>query len=320
MPAIIAAAGDKASEHFLEFFAATIRNKNTRAAYVQAVAQFFRWCEEYGLQLRSIRPLHVSAYIESKLLSAPSIKQHLAALRGLFNWLVIKQVVPDNPAIFVKGPRFSRQVGITIMEAEQMRQLLDSIQVTRKIKVPTKHGGGDKEVADLKGLRDRAAISIMAYTFARVSAVVGLSLADYRLEGKRARLRLMEKGNKEKLVWLHREAEEFLDVWLAAARIEDAATPIFQTLDKAHRLTGEAINRRDMLRAVKERCIAAGLSEEFCNHTFRGTGITVFLNNRGSLETAQDMANHSDPRTTKLYDRRKELATLSEIERRIAFE
>jgi integrase/recombinase XerD len=75
-----------------------------------------------------------------------------------------------------------------------------------------------------------------------------------------------------------------------------------------------------MPRAVKLRCNAIGLSDSFCNHTFRGTGITVFLNNGGSLEAAQDMANHSDPRTTKLYDRRKELANLSEIERRIAFE
>ena len=115
---------------------------------------------------------------ESKQLSAPSIKQHLAALRGLFNWLVIRHVVPYNPALFVKGPRFSRQVGITpIMEAEQMRLLLDSIPVVRKVKVARKHGGGYKEVADVKGLRDRAAIAIMAYTFARVSALVGLRLA-----------------------------------------------------------------------------------------------------------------------------------------------
>ena len=86
---------------------------------MQAAAQFFRWCEQYDLQLASIRPLHVSAYIESKALTAPSIKQHLAALRGLFNWLVIKQVVPENPALFVKGPKFSRKIGITpIMEAE----------------------------------------------------------------------------------------------------------------------------------------------------------------------------------------------------------
>jgi integrase/recombinase XerD len=120
-----------------------------------------------------------------------------------------------NPALFVKGPRFSRQVDITpIMESEQVRQLLDSIPIVRKVKVARKQGGGDKEVADLKGLRDRAAIAIMGYTFARVSVAVGLDLADYRLEGKRARLRLMEKGNKEKLVWLHREAEEFLDAYI----------------------------------------------------------------------------------------------------------
>jgi integrase/recombinase XerD len=118
-------------------------------------------------------------------MSAPSIKQHLAALRGLFNWLVIKQVVPENPALHVKRPKFSRKIGITpIMEAVQVRQLLDSIPVVRKVRVPRKHGGGHRGVVDLKGLRDRAAIAIMAYTFARVSAVVGLRFGEYRLEGK----------------------------------------------------------------------------------------------------------------------------------------
>jgi integrase/recombinase XerD len=321
VPAIIADAGEKASEHFLEFFAATIRNKNTRAAYMQAVAQFCRWCEEHQLRLVAIRPLHMSAYIEALEMSAPSVKQHLAALRGLFNWLVVKQVVPENPALFVKGPRFSRQIGITpILESGQMRMLLDSIAVTREVRILKKHGGGVRVVADVKGLRDRAVIAIMAYTFARVSAVAGLERGDYRLEGKRARLRLLEKGGKEKLVWLHHEAEQFLDAYLAAVQIEDAGNALFPTLDKTHRMTGTPLSRRDILRIVKERCRAAGLSETFCNHTFRGTGITVFLQNGGALEAAQDMANHSDPRTTKLYDRRKDLATLSEIERRIAFE
>jgi site-specific recombinase XerD len=248
------------------------------------------------------------------------VKQHLAALRGLFNWLVVKQVVSENPAMFVKGPRFSRQTGVTpILEAEQMRALLDSIPVAREVKIPKKHGGGVRIEPDVKGLRDRAVIAIMAYTFARVSAVAGLKLGDYRLEGKRARLRMVEKGGKEKLVWLHHEAEQFLDAYLAAVALDGAGTALFQTLDKLHRMTGAPLTRRDMLRIVKERCLAAGLSETFCNHTFRGTGITVFLQNGGSLEAAQDMANHTDPRTTKLYDRRKDLATLSEIERRIAF-
>jgi integrase len=156
--------------------------------------------------------------------------------------------------------------------------------------------------------------------FARVSAVAGLTRNDYRLEGKRARLRLLEKGGKEQLVWLHHEAEAYLDAYIGAAGIEEGEALLFQSLDKAHKLTGEAISRRDMLRMVKERCIAVGLSETFCNHTFRGTGMTVFLSNGGSIEAAQEMANHADPRTTKLYDRRKDLAKLSEIERRIAFE
>jgi integrase len=175
-------------------------------------------------------------------------------------------------------------------------------------------------VPDIKGLRDRAAIAIMSYTFARVSAVIGLERGHYRMEGKRARLRLLEKGGKEKLVWLHREAAEFLDAYIAEGGIEDPDAPLFQSLGKAQRLTGEALDRRNMLEMVKARCRVAGLSETFCNHTFRGTGITVFLHNGGALEAAQDMANHSDPRTTKLYDRRKDLATLTEIERRIAFE
>lgn len=304
-PALVAAAGGQAQERFFEFFAAQIRNRNTRSAYLQAAHRFFAWCEERGLELREIRPLHVAAYIEAKQreLSAPSVKQHLAGLRMLFNWLVLGQVLPTNPALFVKGPKFSRQVGITpILEAGQMRELLDSIGTT-----------------SLKGLRDRAAIAMMAYTFARVGAVVRLRREDYRLLGKRPQLRLQEKGGKEKLVWLHHEAEEFLDHYLEQAGIAEPKAPLFQTLDKLHRLTGQEMSRRDLLRAVKQRCADAGLPETICNHTFRGTGITVFLQNGGSLEAAQDLANHSDPRTTKLYDRRKDLATLSEIERRIAF-
>jgi integrase/recombinase XerD len=110
----------------------------------------------------------------------------------------------------------------------------------------------------VKGLRDRAIIALMAYTFARVSAVAGLKRSDYRLEGKPARLRLVEKGNKEALVSLHHEAEEYLDAYLAAAAIEEQDAPVFQSLTKTHGLTGVALTRRDILRIVKERCEAAG--------------------------------------------------------------
>jgi site-specific recombinase XerD len=126
-PARIAVVGDKASELFLECFAATIRNKNTRADYMTAVGQFCVWCRDKGLRLPHIRPL-VPDYIETLPLSVPSIKQHLAALRGLFNWLVIKQVVADNPALSVKGPKFSRQGALlsataTIVRSESSKSV-----------------------------------------------------------------------------------------------------------------------------------------------------------------------------------------------------
>src|SRR5262245_28620316 len=88
VPTIIADAGEHAARRFLEFFAATIRNKNTRMAYYRAVLQFFAWCDRHQLgQLIDIEPLHVAAYIEAlqKDFAKPSVKQHLAAIRMLFD-------------------------------------------------------------------------------------------------------------------------------------------------------------------------------------------------------------------------------------------
>src|SRR5271170_4310663 len=101
LPALVTAAGERARVRFLEFFAANIRNPHTRRAYGRAVAEFLAWCD--GNQVPSItavQPLHVAAWIEmqQRELSAPTVKQHLAALKHLFDWLVTGQVIPTNPA------------------------------------------------------------------------------------------------------------------------------------------------------------------------------------------------------------------------------
>jgi hypothetical protein len=108
IPAQVAAAGGHAARRFIEFFTANIRNPNTRAGYARAVSDFFHWCEWLGLgELAAIQPVHVAGYIEElgKSRSAPTVKQHLAAVRMLFDWLVVGQVVPANPASVVRGPR-----------------------------------------------------------------------------------------------------------------------------------------------------------------------------------------------------------------------
>ena len=114
VPALIAAAGERAGVRFLEFFAANIRNPHTRRAYRRAAEEFLTWCASAGVpSIAAVQPVHVATCIEAATcgLAAPSVKQRLAALRHLFDWLVNGQVVPINPAYTVRGPRHVVTVG-----------------------------------------------------------------------------------------------------------------------------------------------------------------------------------------------------------------
>lgn len=302
LPAVIADAGERAGGRFIEFFTANIRNRNTRTAYARAVAQFFRWCEARSLSLGDVGPVAVAAYIEGLQaeLAAPSVKQHLAAIRMLFDWLVTGQVVPTNPAWSVRGPRHVVKRGKTpVLTADQARQLLDSI-----------------DISTVAGLRDRALIGVMVYSFARVGAVSNMDVEDYFQSGKRWWFRLHEKGGKRHEVPAHHNAEAYLDAYVEAAGIAgDKKGPLFRSLNRRRRLTGNAMHRTDVLRMIKRRAKAAGLPESTCCHTFRATGITAYLDNGGTIENAQAIAAHESPRTTKLYDRTSDEITLDEVER-----
>lgn len=300
VPAVIARAGGKARKRFLEFFTATIRNENTRMAYARAVGSFFEWCREFRLELIDIEPIHVAAYIEQHGGAPPTVKQHLAAIRMLFDWLVIGQVIAMNPASSVRGPKHVVKRGKTpVLDAEQARQLLDSIDTEK-----------------LSGLRDRALIAVMVFSFARVSAAVSLSVEDYYQEGKRWWFRFREKGGKQHQVPAHHTAEAHLDAYLLAAGIaEEKKSPLFRSVTRHGQLSDRQMTRNDALRMVKRRAKKAGVPPTTCNHTFRATGITVYLGNGGTIENAQAIAAHESPRTTKLYDRTSDEITLDEIER-----
>ena len=167
-----------AVEKFLEFFAARIANRRTRAAYGRAVGQFLAWCAARGLGLTAVSPLHVAAYIRTHPGSAPTVKQHLAAIRMLGDWLVVSQVLPVNPAAAVRGPKHVVTTGATpVLSPAEARRLLEAI-----------------DPGTLAGLRDRALVSVMLYSFARVSAVIGMRRQDYFRQERQGWLRLHEKG------------------------------------------------------------------------------------------------------------------------------
>jgi site-specific recombinase XerD len=304
IPALVADAGPDAVTRFVEFFTANIRNPNTRRAYARNAADFLRWCEARGVRdLRAIKPVVVAAYVEQlgKKLSAPSVKQKLATIRMLFDWLVVGQVVPVNPASSVRGPKHVVTKGKTpVLSEDEAKELFRRIDTSHVV-----------------GLRDRALIAVMVYSFARVGATVALTVEDYYSQGRRAWLRLHEKGGKVHDMPCHHNLEAYLDSYVAAAGIAgDKKGPLFRTaVGKTKRLTANPMRESDAYKMVRRRARDAGIETPIGCHSFRATGITNYLENGGTLEKAQAMAAHSSPRTTKLYDRTSDQITLDEVER-----
>ena len=302
-PALFAAC-ERAGIRFLEFFTAHIRNPNTRRAYYNAASRFASWCEAHGLgDLRRIQPVHVAAYVEEmqRSQSRPSVKQHLAAMRMLMDYLVVGQVIPWNPAAVVRGPRHQVKKGKTpVLSAEEARTLLDSIETTSVV-----------------GLRDRALIALMSYTFARVGAAVGMRVEDFYVQGRRAWVRLHEKGGKRNEIPAQHNLADYLEQYIAAAKLsEDRKGPLFRGARGHKGELGRApLGQSDVYRMIRRRAKVAGISTELGCHTFRATGITAYLKNGGRLEIAQQMAGHESARTTGLYDRRGDDISLDEVER-----
>lgn len=257
-----------------------------------------------GSTFRQARAVVVAAYVEElgQQVSAPTVKQHLAAIRMLFDWMVIGQVMPFNPAAGVRGPKHVYQEGKTpVLEAGDARALFDAID-------------GDRPIDH----RDRALLGVMVFSFARVGAVVGMRVQDYARNGASAWFSLNEKGGKYKRVPAHHLAAQYVEEYLAAVGIgEQTKMPLFRSAGRGRggALTERGLGRHDVLAMVKRRARQAGLSEQMSCHSFRGTGITIFLENGGDIETAAWIAGHASTRTTQLYDRRRQRICQGEIER-----
>ena len=247
LPATIADQGEKAAERFFTFFTDTIPNPNTRAAYYRNAMRFFARMHAKGLGLDTIKSYHVSGYLAELAAShaTPTVKQHLAAIRTLFDWLIVGQVVEVNPAAAVRAAKHVVKKGKTpVLKADEARQLLDSIPL--KIGPDPKDGEDDKRPPSLIGLRDRALIAVMVYSFARVTAAIGMKVEDYYTEGRRGWFRLHEKGGKRHEVPAHHNAEDYLDAYLAAVGIAgEKKTPLFRTIDRRRQLTTRPMHRND---------------------------------------------------------------------------
>ena len=304
LPTLVTATGERASVRFLEFFASTIRNPNTRRAYGRAAAEFLAWCESNGVNsLTQVQPLHVAAWIElqTRTHTAPTAKLSLAAIRHLFDWLVTGQILPTNPAASVRGPAYSMRKGKTpVLDPSEARVLFDSIENDTPI-----------------GLRDRALIGVMVYSFARIGAALAMRVEDAFVQRRRLWLRLHEKGGKLHEMPCHHILEDYLHLYIDGTGIAaDPKGALFRTIGRGTgRLTSTPLPQANAYLMVRRRALAVGIGTQIGNHTFRATGITAYMKNGGTLENAAAMANHASTRTTQLYDRRRDDISLDEVER-----
>lgn len=301
---LIATAPDRTRIRFVEFFVVSIRNPNTRKAYFRSVQSFLTWAYRSGLTtVHEIRPIHVATWVESLIgsYSTASVKQQLAAVKMLFNWMVVGQEIPFNPAASVKSPRLIVRKGKTpVLDPEEARTLLNSIDVTKII-----------------GLRDRALIGTMLYSFARIGAALSMRVDDVYVQNRRLWLRLHEKGGKRHDMPCHHELEEWLDSYMVAGHLRE--TPdgwLFRSINRQTKLIGSGrLFQTNANAMVKRRAAYAGIASKISNHSFRATGITAYLLNGGTIEKAAKMASHASTRTTQLYDRRTDNVILAEVER-----
>ena len=304
IPIMIDGANEHVRMRFLEFFVANIRNPNTRKAYARATVDFMNWCADRGVTtLPAIQPIHVAAWIEElgKTHSVPTVKQRLAAIRHLFDWMVVGQAMPTNPAHTVRAPKYSIRKGKTpVLSPQEARQLLDSIPVDTII-----------------GMRDRALIGLMTYSFARIGAVTSMEVRDVYVQNRRLWVRLHEKGGKEHTMPCHHSLEDYLEAYIEAGGLkDDPRGALFRTIGRGTaKLTETPLPQANAYAMIRRRAKAAGIATEVGCHTFRATGITAYLKNGGTLEKAAHMANHASTRTTQLYDRRSDGISLDEVER-----
>ncbi len=302
LPALIESAGPAARFAWEEFIYARVRNPYTRTAYGHAVKMFLRYCEDAGRELARIAPRDVASYLDS-LPFAPSTKNlHLSAIRHFFDTLAIRHVVIFNPAASVRGERLQVVEGRTPeIGIEQARSLLWSI-----------------DTSNVVGLRDRAILGILVYTAVRVGAVAKLRRGDFQDLGGHSSFRFSEKGGKSREIPVRHDLEGFIREYLAAGCLEEAekTSPLFRTtVRRTRELTHRAMTPNDMARMVRRRLKEAGLSGQFSPHSFRVTTITDLLNQGVPLEDVQYLAGHADPRTTRLYDRRRRQVTRNIVER-----
>src|SRR6202049_739693 len=226
----------KTAETFLELLGARVRNPNTRSAYRVGWRSLLDFCSARRSESESVKAYHVGAWLDQHPGSRSTQRQHLAAVRLLFDSLMMRGVVEYNPAARAKPPRLVRESSHTpVFEEAEIVAFLDSISLD-----------------SLKEIRDKAIFCVLLYSWCRVSALINLSVADYYERGGARWLRFQEKRGKEHEVTVHLKAKEAVDLWLERSYLaSNPSAPLFHSFGKNREiLNWRRLDRRRVLKVV----------------------------------------------------------------------
>ena len=251
-------------------------SQNTVASYCSDVEKFLKF---YGGRLEDVSVADVEEYLQSREgLSERSQARVLSSLRSFFDWLLMEKVIEDNPCDRVDGPKIGRYLP-NVLSEEEVAALIDSV-----------------DVSGWQGLRDRAILEVLYGCGLRVSEAVGLKISCLYL--KEGFIRVIGKGNKERLVPIGDMAITAVEEYLEARRVPaDSESSDVLFLNRF----GRSLSRISMFTMIKTQALAAGIRKEISPHTFRHSFATHLLEHGADLRVVQEMLGHESISTTEIY-------------------
>ena len=249
---------------------------NTVAGYLSDISLFF---EESGLDPASVAPADIVDYLSerSDTLSKRSQARLLSAFRSFFDWMILEGAMKENPCDGVDPPKIGRYLP-EVLSVQEVDDIIASVDTSTPA-----------------GLRDRAILEVLYGCGLRVSEAAGLRVSD--IFAKEGFLRIVCKGDKERIIPLGEMAAEALEAWYGARPEPCRGYEDFVFLNRS----GKSLSRISIFNMVKKQAMLAGVRKEISPHTFRHSFATHLVENGADLRVVQEMLGHESILTTEIY-------------------
>ena len=296
--------GELALERFIGGLAARDSSPHTQRAYATAVGRYLRWLANRSVDWRSPSRSDLRAYLAT--LSADSarssVAQRLAAIRAFHRFAVREELAPGDPWGAIATPRLPRRLP-RVLEVEQVERLLGVVdEELQKASRPTgRRSAAAREVAAALALRDRAIVEVAYAAGLRISELAAAELGSIDL--RRADIRVLGKGRKERIGMLGRPAIRALEAYLADGRPILVAQAAGGDSPPAIFLNhhGAPLGVRGLRFKLDRLCRKAGLPVGVSPHTLRHSFATHLLDGGADLRVVQELLGHESLATTQIY-------------------